>query len=131
MKKRAAFIGRWQPFHLGHEWLIRNKLDRGIPVLILVRDIPPDDKNPFTTEETISMIRAAFPYDDVKISKIADIESINWGRGVGYETNEYYPPKSIARISATDIRAQIKAGDYSWREFVNPHVAEWLINYYA
>jgi nicotinamide mononucleotide adenylyltransferase len=131
MGKRAAFIGRWQPYHLGHEWLIRKKLDLGIPVLVLVRDIPPDEKNPFTTEETVSMVNAAFPYDDVKVMVIPDIESVNWGRGVGYETNEYKPPENIKRISATDIRSRIKDGDDSWRDFVNPHVAKWLEEYYA
>jgi nicotinamide mononucleotide adenylyltransferase len=129
--KRAAFIGRWQPYHLGHEWLIRKKLDLGIPVLILVRDILPDEKNPFTTEETVSMIRAAFPTEDVKVQVIPDIESVNWGRGVGYETNEFKPPEDIKRISATDIRNRIESGDDSWRDFVNPHVAEWLEDYYA
>ena len=24
--KRAMFIGRWQPFHNGHKWLISQKL---------------------------------------------------------------------------------------------------------
>ena len=131
MGKRAAFIGRWQPYHLGHEWLIRKKLDLGIPVLVLVRDIPPDEKNPFTTEETVSMVNAAFPDEDVEVQVIPDIESVNWGRGVGYETNEFKPPEDIKRISATDIRASIKSGDDNWRSFVNPHVAKWLEKYYA
>ena len=131
MGKRAAFIGRWQPYHLGHEWLIRKKLDLGIPILVLVRDILPDEKNPFTTEETVSMINAAFPTEDVQVQVIPDIESVNWGRGVGYETNEFKPPEDIKRISATDIRNRIKSGDDSWRGFVNPHVAVWLEEYYA
>lgn len=129
--KRAAFCGRFQPFHKGHEWLIRMKLDQGIPALILVRDIPPDEKNPFKTEETVDMIRAAFPDEDVKVMVIPDIESVNWGRGVGYETNEFKPPENIKRISATDIRNRIKSGDDTWRDFVNPHVAKWLEKYYA
>ena len=49
--KRAMFVGRWQPFHNGHKWLIDQKLSQGIPTLIAVRDIPPDNKNPFTTVE--------------------------------------------------------------------------------
>jgi len=128
--KRSLFIGRWQPFHKGHEWLIRNKLDQGQPVLIAVRDIPPDERNPYHTQEAVSMIKAAFPNEDVKVIVIDDIDSVNWGRGVGYETNEYKPPEDIKRISATEIRNRIKAKDESWREFVNPHVAEWLEKYY-
>lgn len=114
MSRKAAFIGRWQPMHLGHEWLIRKKLDVGIPVLILVRDIPPDKMNPYTTKETVSMIRAAFEGEDVEVQVIPDIESVNWGRGVGYETNEFKPPEDIKRISATAIRTQIQNGDDSW-----------------
>jgi adenylylsulfate kinase len=53
MTKRAMFIGRWQPFHNGHKWLINQKLSEGKAILIAVRDIPPDEKNPFTTEQTI------------------------------------------------------------------------------
>ena len=131
MSKKAVFIGRWQPMHLGHEWLIRKKLDRGIPVLIMVRDIPPDEKNPFATEETVDMIKTAFKDEDVEVMVIPDIESVNWGRGVGYETNEFKPPEDIKRISATDIRKRIKSGDDSWKDFVNPYVAEWLKSYYA
>jgi len=55
--RRAIFIGRYQPYHFGHVSLVRQKLDKGIPCLIMVRDIPPDEKNPFTTEQTVGMIK--------------------------------------------------------------------------
>ena len=44
----------------------------------------------------------------VKIISIPDIESINYGRGVGYEINEFVPPEDIGKISATKIRAQMR-----------------------
>jgi len=44
----------------------------------------------------------------VKIIPIPDIESVNYGRGVGYEINEYVPPKDIGKISATKIREALK-----------------------
>ena len=65
MSKRAMFIGRWQPFHNGHKWLIDQKLSKGIPILIAVRDIPPDDKNPFTTQQTLNMINEVYKENDV------------------------------------------------------------------
>lgn len=126
MSKRALFIGRWQPFHKGHEWLIRQKLDQDIPVLVAVRHIEPDDDNPYTTEETVEMVKAAFAGEDVIVLAIPDIESVNYGRGVGYEVNEFQPPENIKRISATEIRSQIEAGQESWKDFVNPGVANWL-----
>ena len=39
---------------------------------------------------------------------IPDIESINYGRGVGYDIIEHVPPKEIGDISATSIREQMK-----------------------
>ena len=52
--KRALFIGRWQPLHPGHQWLFNQKLEKGVPILIAVRDTPIDDSNPFTTEDVIA-----------------------------------------------------------------------------
>lgn len=121
-KKRAVFIGRWQPFHLGHEWLIKNKLDKGIPVLIMVRDVTPDDANPLPAETSAAIIEKAYENDDVEVIIIPDIESVNWGRGVGYEVNEFEPPPSIYNISATQIRKEISEGSESWKEKVNPKI---------
>jgi hypothetical protein len=42
------------------------------------------------------------------IMKIPDIESINIGRGVGYDVIEHVPPQEIHDISATKIREQMK-----------------------
>ena len=109
-KKYAIFIGRYQPYHYGHINLIQQKLNEGIPALIMVRDIEPDVKNPFTTEQTVRMIEKYHKSkgDDVKVMIIPDIESVNYGRGVGYEINEFVPPKDIGNISATEIRKNLK-----------------------
>ena len=40
----------------------------------------------------------------VKVMIIPDIESVNYGRGVGYDIIEHEPPKEIGDISATKIR---------------------------
>ena len=99
-------MGRYQPYHYGHIELIKQKLALEIPALIMVRDIDPDDRNPFTTEQTVKMIRKYHESkgDDVKVIIIPDIESVNYGRGVGYEIIEHYPPGEIKEISATKIR---------------------------
>jgi len=122
--KRAMFVGRWQPCHLGHEWLIRQKLRKGIPCLILVRDIVPDERNPFTTDQTVSILESAFHGEDVIIRTIPDIESINWGRGVGYETNDH-GECPINGISGTELRQRMLHGG-NWRGFVSDKVAEEL-----
>lgn len=127
--KRAMFIGRWQPMHNGHKWLISQKLDEGIPVLICVRDIPPDEKNPFTTDQTVKMIKEVYKDQDVEVMVIPDIESVNWGRGVGYGTIEHKPPADIGFISATAIRESIKNNDDSWKSNVDSSIHSLVVNY--
>lgn len=130
-KKRAIFIGRYQPYHQGHISLIQQKLSQGIPALIMVRDIAPDEKNPFTTEQTVSMIEKYHNAkgDDVEVMIIPDIESVNYGRGVGYEINEFTPPSGIAFISATKIRESIKNGDDAWKLMVDESIQGDVIKY--
>ena len=125
--KYAVFIGRYQPYHRGHIELIEQKLNEGRPCLIMVRDIEPDEKNPFTTHQTINMIgkyHAAKGHKNVKVMSIPDIESVNWGRGVGYEMNEFTPPDNIGWISATGIRNGIKEGSEDWKELVDESIQD-------
>ena len=113
--KRALFIGRWQPLHPGHKWLFNQKLDENIPILIAVRDTPVNDSNPFSTNDVISNLRKEYHEEVksgmVKVISIPDIESVNYGRGVGYEINEFVPPDDISKISATRIREKLKKND--------------------
>jgi cytidyltransferase-like protein len=130
-KKYAIFIGRYQPYHYGHIKLIEQKLNEGIPALIMVRDIEPDEKNPFTTEQTIHMIETYHnsKSHDVIVMKIPDIESVNYGRGVGYEINEYFPPEDIGFISATKIRSSIKEENNEWRGMVDDSIQDLVVKY--
>ena len=107
--QHAIFVGRFQPLHNGHIALFRQKLDHDIPLLIMVRDLQPDERNPFTTEQTVTMLNKVFEGEDVTVMVIPDIESVNWGRGVGYELNEWIPNIEIASVSATAIRDSIKS----------------------
>ena len=120
--KYSMFIGRWQPLHNGHKWLIDQKLAIGIPILIAVRDIPPDEKNPFTTEQTMEMLNIVYEDKDVSVISISDIESVNYGRGVGYEINEHVPPPDVGFISATSIRDKIIGENNSWKEYVDEKI---------
>jgi predicted nucleotidyltransferase len=90
----------------------------------MVRDIQPDEKNPFTTRQTVDMIEKyhASKGEDVKVMIIPDIESVNYGRGVGYEINEYEPTQEVAFISATKIRNSIKEGNDDWRKMVDESI---------
>jgi hypothetical protein len=43
-------------------------------------------------------------FDKILLSIIPDIESVNYGRGVGYDVIYHEPPTEIAEISGTKIR---------------------------
>ena len=110
--KYSMYIGRWQPWHQGHRWLIDQRLDDGKNVLICIRDIEPDEKNPWTSKEVEANLQIELKdlikQGKVKIVIIPDIESINIGRGVGYDIIEHVPPEEIRDVSATNIRKQMK-----------------------
>jgi adenylylsulfate kinase len=131
VKRRALFIGRWQPFHNGHKWLIDQKLQKDIPVLIAVRDVEPDDQNPLTTAQVIEILSTMYSGSDVKMITIPNIESVNFGRGVGYEINEFSPPDGIGTISATEIRRELRAGIDAWKERIDPRLHELVAKYFA
>lgn len=105
----AMFVGRWQPLHDGHKSLFQQAMDEGKNVLICIRDIQPDEKNPFTAEQVRENISDFYSEEKrVKVMVIPDICSIEFGRGVGYDIIERIPPQEIHDISATKIREQMK-----------------------
>lgn len=127
MKAKALFIGRFQPPHLGHSWLFEQKLKEGIPVLIAIRDIAPDEKNPLDPKQVKLLWEKIYEGQDVEVIIIPDIESVNWGRGVGYQTLEHVPPADICNVSATQIRNFIKSGSDEWKTMVNEKIHEDII----
>ena len=109
--KYSMFIGRWQPWHDGHRWLINQRLDEGKNVLICVREVSKDDKNPYNPidvkKNVEKELKELIDSKRVKVIIIPDIESVNYGRGVGYDIIEHVPPSKIGEISATKIREEL------------------------
>jgi phosphopantetheine adenylyltransferase len=107
-KKYALYIGRWQNWHKGHEWLINQQLNQGKNVWVAIRDVEVDENNPKTAQEVFQMlIQEPFfnnNFDKILVSIIPDIESVNYGRGVGYDVIYHEPPADVAVISGTAIR---------------------------
>ena len=107
-KKYAMYVGRWQNWHKGHEWLINQQLEKGKNVWVAIRDVEQDENNPKTAQQILlELSNEPFfkdRYDKVLLSIIPDIESINYGRGVGYDVIYHEPPADVAVISGTAIR---------------------------
>jgi nicotinamide mononucleotide adenylyltransferase len=108
MKKYALFIGRWQTWHKGHEWLINQQLEKGKSCWVAIRDVQKDENNPKSAQEVLQELQNqpffTNNWDKILLSIIPDIESVNYGRGVGYDVIYHEPPKEIEKISGTAIR---------------------------
>ena len=108
MKKYALFIGRWQTWHKGHEWLINQQLEKGKNCWVAIRDVQQDENNPKSAQEVLKELSNepffTNNWDKIMLSIIPDIESVNYGRGVGYDVIYHEPPKEIEQISGTAIR---------------------------
>jgi hypothetical protein len=102
------YIGRWQNWHKGHEWLINQQLEKGKDVWVAIRDVPEDENNPKSAFK-VMMDLMEEPFfqeniDRILVSIIPNVESVNYGRGVGYDVIYPEPPAVISEISGTLIR---------------------------
>lgn len=106
----VMFIGRFSPWHKGHQTLVETKLKQGKAIVIAIRDTPISDKNPFTYTERYEMITEALSRwkDMVQVIKIPDICGVAYGRDVGWTVEHIELPKDIEAISATKIRESMK-----------------------
>lgn len=108
--KYSLFIGRWQNWHKGHEWLINQQLEKGNSVWVAIRDVSTDENNPKSSHRVwLDLLEEPFfiqNKDKIFVSIIPDIDSVNYGRGVGYDVIYHQPPDEIRVISGTEIRKQ-------------------------
>jgi len=106
---RALYIGRWQTpdgLHKGHLHIIRQSLDKGIPVAIGIRDTFQASDNPYSANDLKKKIEKQMKNEDVEVFVMSNIRSVNYGRGVGYQLLEIEAPDEIKAISATKIRKE-------------------------
>ena len=127
-KPTTQMLGRWQPWHDGHTALFKKALRETGQVCIMVRDVGgivgsdagggrtvAQDDNPFdflTVKENIirGLATEGFTYnEDYVIMEVPNIVDISYGRGVGYTFTQHDLGEEIHSISATQIRAQLRA----------------------
>jgi len=102
----TQMLGRFQPWHEGHEALFERALSKTGQVLIMVRDMDTDENNPFTASEVIENLKlelaeyAGF----IKLAVVPNIVHITYGRDVGYVIEQEHFDEEIEDISATEIR---------------------------
>jgi adenylylsulfate kinase len=99
----SLLIGRWSPLHDGHKKLIQAILDEGKPVVVAVRDTKISERDPYTAQDRVDMIKDAFG-DRVQVIVIPDIAEVVYGRGVGWSVRELHLDPETEKISATVVR---------------------------
>lgn len=109
-KPTAQMLGRWQPWHGGHQKLFEETLKRAEQVLIMVRDVQGVGDNPFNFDTVKSNIENALKdYEGkFKVILVPNITNICYGRGVGYKIEEIVLDQETQKISATKIRQKMR-----------------------
>ncbi len=109
-KPTAQMLGRWQPFHTGHLELFKKILEKTGQVIIMVRDMPKSENNPFEFKQIKKNIEEKLKnyIGKFDVIKVPNITNICYGRDVGYKIEEIVLPKEIQKISATKLRKKLK-----------------------
>ena len=120
-KPTVEMLGRWQPWHDGHTELFKRALKKTGQVCIMYRDVGGVDAgvegqsdNPFVFEEVKKNIKEGLKphgYEEGReyvVIKVPNIIDISYGRGVGYTFTEHDLGEAIHKISATNIRKELR-----------------------
>ena len=119
-KPTVQMLGRWQPWHDGHQALFKRCIAKTGQVIIQVRDVQgssgsnSQDDNPFNWETVCKNIEDSLSKDGFKrgteyeIILVPNIVNITYGRGVGYTIEEEIFDDTIESISATKIRRKMR-----------------------
>jgi hypothetical protein len=119
-KPTVQMLGRWQPWHDGHQALFKRCVAKTGQVMIQVRDVQGasggdgQDDNPFDWDAVCRNIEEGLAKDDFKrgqqyeIMLVPNIVNITYGRGVGYKFDEEIFEEAITDISATTIRHEMR-----------------------
>ena len=119
-KPTVQMLGRWQPWHQGHQELFKRCVEKTGQVMIQVRDVQGSsggsgqEDNPFGWETVCKNIEEGLSKDgfkkgvDYEIMLVPNIVNISYGRGVGYVFEEEIFEDSITSISATKIREKLR-----------------------
>ena len=119
-KPTVQMLGRWQPWHDGHQALFKRCIAKTGQVAIQVRDVQGasggdgQEDNPFDWDEVCKNIEAGLLKDGFKrgqeyeIMLVPNIVNITYGRGGGYTFEEEVFDSSVTEISATKIRQKLR-----------------------
>jgi len=149
----ALFVGRFQPFHMGHLLAIEEILKKHEKVIIIIGSAHDKNtqKNPFSVEERIEMVRDALEARGITSFEISSLEDFHDDRlwttaimkayrfdviysqnpwtlecfrknGVKVKKHRLYEEK---KYSGTGIRKRIASGK-GWKQLVPEEVYDYI-----
>jgi len=119
-KPTVQMLGRWQPWHTGHQELFKRAIKKTGQVIIQVRDVhgasggDGQDDNPFDWDEVCRNIsdglledgyQRGIHYEIIKVTK--NVNS-NYGRGDGNVLEKETYDESVTRIIATKKKKKMR-----------------------
>ena len=101
-------LGRYQPWHEGHQALKEEAHKRTKQVLVGVRNTyKTSEKDPLKYDEVATYIQQDNPFKDTLVLRLPNITNIVYGRDVGYKIEQVDLGADIHAISATEKRKQM------------------------
>jgi len=152
--KQALFVGRFQPFHLGHLSVIKKALEKEDRLIVMIGSAEENHEsaNPFTAGERFQMIEASLSEEGILRDQYVIIPIRNVENFMLWTTHvdQYIPPvrkvytgsdivkelytlygkykiedvEFVSNVSGTVIREKMLKGDDEWRQLVSPSVAK-------
>ena len=150
--KQALFVGRFQPFHLGHLSVIKKALELEDRLIIVIGSAEENHEaaNPFTAGERFQMIEACLSAEGISADRYAIIPIRNVENFMLWTTHvdQYIPPvykvytgsdivktlytaqgkykiedvEFVSNVSGTVIREKMVKGDDEWKQLLHPAV---------
>ena len=101
-------LGRYQPWHEGHQALKEEAHKRTKQVLVGVRNTyKTSEKDPLRYDEVATYIQQDNPFKDTLVLRLPNITNIVYGRDVGYKIEQVDLGADIHAISATQKRKEM------------------------
>lgn len=101
MNKYSLVVGRFQPFHDGHKSMIDSLIAEGRKVCIAIMDTEVDERNPYTLDQRLRMIKENYN-GDVEVVDIPPIDEVCYGRNAGFHVRRIHHDGED--VSAAEIR---------------------------
>ena len=106
-KPTTQMLGRFQPWHEGHQALFKRAHAKTGQVVVMVRSTNEFMTTKQVIENIFENLKKDYDMETFEILEVPNIVNITYGRDVGYKIEQERLDADIEAISATKIRDEI------------------------